>query len=47
MIAKLIELCARNRLMVLLLTGFVVAGGIWTLFNTLGLMQQIGGTPSQ
>ncbi|MFQ5809892.1 MAG: efflux RND transporter permease subunit, partial [Armatimonadota bacterium] len=33
MIAKLIEWCARNRLIVLLLTGFVVAGGIWTIFN--------------
>lgn len=33
MIAKLIEFCARNRLLVLILTSFVVAGGIWTLYN--------------
>jgi len=32
-IAKIIEFCARNRLLVLLLTGFVVAGGIWTIYN--------------
>ncbi|MGE0480401.1 MAG: efflux RND transporter permease subunit [Phycisphaerae bacterium] len=33
MIARIIEFCARNRLLVLLLTGFVVAGGVWTIFN--------------
>ena len=33
MIAKIIEFCARNRLLVLILTGFVVAGGIWTIYN--------------
>jgi len=33
MIAKIIEICGRNRLLVLLLTGFVVAGGIWTIYN--------------
>ncbi len=29
MIARLIELCVRNRLLVLLLAGFVVAAGVW------------------
>ena len=29
MIARLIELCVRNRLLVLLLAGFLVAGGAW------------------
>ncbi|MHC4065175.1 MAG: efflux RND transporter permease subunit, partial [Planctomycetota bacterium] len=33
MIAKVIEYCCHNRLLVLLLTGFVVLGGIWTIFN--------------
>jgi Cu(I)/Ag(I) efflux system membrane protein CusA/SilA len=33
MIAKLIESCVRNRLLVLLLTFFVVAGGVWTIYN--------------
>ncbi|MFQ5412209.1 MAG: efflux RND transporter permease subunit, partial [Phycisphaerae bacterium] len=33
MIAKLIEACCRNRLLVLLLTAFVVMGGIWTIYN--------------
>ncbi|MBN2561835.1 MAG: efflux RND transporter permease subunit [Phycisphaerae bacterium] len=33
MIAKIIEICGRNRLLVLLLTGFVVAGGIWAIYN--------------
>jgi Cu(I)/Ag(I) efflux system membrane protein CusA/SilA len=33
MIAKVIEFCARNRLLVLILTGFVVAGGVWTIYN--------------
>ena len=33
MIAKIIELCARNRLLVLLLTSFIIAAGIWTIFN--------------
>ena len=33
MIAKVIEFCARNRLLVLLLAGFVVAGGVWTIYN--------------
>jgi Cu(I)/Ag(I) efflux system membrane protein CusA/SilA len=29
MIARLIEFCARNRALVLLLTAFVIAGGVW------------------
>ncbi|MCH7701786.1 MAG: efflux RND transporter permease subunit [Planctomycetes bacterium] len=33
MIARIIEYCCRNRGLVLLLTGFVVAGGVWTLYN--------------
>ena len=33
MIAKIIEVCGRNRLLVLLLTGFVGAGGVWTIYN--------------
>jgi copper/silver efflux system protein len=33
MIAKIIEYCCRNRMLVLLLTGFIVLGGIWTIFN--------------
>ncbi|MCZ6683916.1 MAG: efflux RND transporter permease subunit [Planctomycetota bacterium] len=33
MIAKVIEYCGKNRLLVLLLTGFVVLGGIWTIYN--------------
>jgi Cu(I)/Ag(I) efflux system membrane protein CusA/SilA len=33
MIAKIIEWCARNRFLVLLLTAFVVAGGVWTLYH--------------
>ncbi len=33
MIARIIEYCGRNRLLVLLLTAFVVAGGIWTIYN--------------
>jgi Cu(I)/Ag(I) efflux system membrane protein CusA/SilA len=33
MIAKIIEVRGRNRLLVLLLTGFVVAGGVWTIYN--------------
>lgn len=33
MIAKVIEFCCRNRMLVLLLTGFVVLGGVWTIYN--------------
>ncbi|MEE8148247.1 MAG: efflux RND transporter permease subunit, partial [Longimicrobiales bacterium] len=33
MIAKLIELCVRNRAMVILLTGFVVAAGVWSVYH--------------
>jgi len=33
MIARIIESCCRNRLLTLILTSFVVAGGIWTVFN--------------
>lgn len=33
MIARLIEFCARNRLLVLLLTAFIIGGGIWTIYN--------------
>ncbi len=33
MIAKLIDLCIRNRLMVLLLTAVVVVGGVWAIAN--------------
>jgi Cu(I)/Ag(I) efflux system membrane protein CusA/SilA len=33
MIARIIEFCARNRMLVLILTGFVVAAGIWTIYN--------------
>ncbi len=33
MISKLIELCIRNRGMVMLLTAFVVATGVWSIFN--------------
>ena len=33
MIAKLIELCIRNRAMVLLLTFFLVVAGVWAVFN--------------
>ncbi len=33
MIAKLIELCVRNRAMVLLLTAFLVAAGIWSAYH--------------
>ncbi len=33
MIARIIEFCCRNRFLTLLLTSFVVAGGIWTVFN--------------
>jgi len=32
-ISKIIEYCCRNRMLVLLLTGFIVLGGIWTIFN--------------
>jgi Cu(I)/Ag(I) efflux system membrane protein CusA/SilA len=34
MIARLIELSARNRLVVLLMTAVVVGAGIWAVFNT-------------
>ena len=33
MIASIITHCCRNRMLVLLLTGFVVAGGVWTIYN--------------
>ena len=33
MIAKIIEYCCRNRMLVVLLTGFIVLGGVWTIFN--------------
>ncbi|MEP0846028.1 MAG: efflux RND transporter permease subunit [Phycisphaerae bacterium] len=33
MIARVIEFCARNRLLVLILTGFLIAGGVWTIYN--------------
>ncbi len=33
MIAKVIEYCCRNRMLVVLLTGFIVVGGVWTIFN--------------
>ena len=33
MISRIIEYCCRNRLMVVLLTCFVVLGGVWTIFN--------------
>ncbi len=33
MIAKIIEYCCRNRMLVTLFTGFIVLGGIWTIFN--------------
>ncbi len=33
MIEKIIEACGRNRMLVLLLTGFIVMGGVWTIFN--------------
>ncbi len=33
MISKIIEYSCRNRMLVLLLTGFIVLGGIWTIFN--------------
>ena len=33
MIAKVIEYCCRNRMLVVMLTGFIVLGGIWTIFN--------------
>ncbi len=31
MIARLIEYCCRNRLLVLILTGFLVAAGVWAV----------------
>ncbi len=33
MIAKVIEYCCRNRMLVTLLTVFIVLGGVWTIFN--------------
>ncbi|MHC4695116.1 MAG: efflux RND transporter permease subunit [Planctomycetota bacterium] len=33
MIAKVIEYCCRNRMLVLLLTAFIVLGGVWTIYN--------------
>jgi Cu(I)/Ag(I) efflux system membrane protein CusA/SilA len=33
MIAKLIDLCIRNRVMVLILAAFVIAAGLWSVFH--------------
>lgn len=33
MISKLIDYCAANRMLVLILTGFLVAGGVWAVQN--------------
>ncbi len=33
MIARIIEYCCRNRLLVLIVTFFVVLGGLWTIYN--------------
>jgi Cu(I)/Ag(I) efflux system membrane protein CusA/SilA len=33
MIAKIIETCCRNRLLVILLTAMLVIGGVWTIYN--------------
>ena len=33
MIARVIEYCCRNRMLVSLMTGFIVLGGIWAIFN--------------
>jgi Cu(I)/Ag(I) efflux system membrane protein CusA/SilA len=33
MIGKLIEFCGRNRLLVIILTSFLVAGGLWSIYN--------------
>jgi Cu(I)/Ag(I) efflux system membrane protein CusA/SilA len=33
MLAKIIQWCAHNRMMVLLLTGFLVAGGVWSTYR--------------
>ena len=33
MLAKIIEWCAHNRMMVLLLTGFLVAAGVWSTYR--------------
>ncbi|MCK6498374.1 MAG: efflux RND transporter permease subunit [Nitrospira sp.] len=33
MIARIIEYCCRNRLLTLILTSFIIAGGIWTIYN--------------
>ena len=33
MIAKIIEACCRNRLLVILFTCFIIMGGIWTIYN--------------
>jgi len=33
MITRLIDFCCRNRMLVLVLTAFLIAGGFWTLFN--------------
>ena len=33
MIAKIIEICCRNRMMVILLTLMIVIGGVWTSYN--------------
>ncbi len=33
MVARLIDFCGRNRLLVLILTAFLVVGGVWTIFN--------------
>jgi len=33
MIAKIIEYCCRNRLLVLILASFIILGGVWTIYN--------------
>ena len=33
MVARLIDFCGRNRMLVLILTAFLVVGGVWTIFN--------------
>lgn len=33
MIAKIIELCCRNRFLVLMMTGFIILGGFWAVAN--------------
>ncbi|RJP39931.1 MAG: efflux RND transporter permease subunit [Phycisphaerales bacterium] len=33
MIARIIEYCCRNRLLVVILTSFIILGGVWTIYN--------------